>query len=57
MREKLIRNTSDERWRLYWEAVDLAASKATVLRFEDKTPKGGKRVKATKKRAKSKKGR
>lgn len=28
MREKLVRNTSDERWREYWKAVDAAASNA-----------------------------
>ncbi len=36
MTQKLVRNTSNERWRTYWEAVDAAASKAPTLRFQEK---------------------
>ena len=31
MTGKLVRNTSDPRWRDYWKAVDAAASKAPAL--------------------------
>ena len=56
MREKLIRNTSDERWRLFWSAVDAAAAKAPTLRFQEKKAQSeSSQGKATKKSAKTKK--
>lgn len=36
MREKLVRNTSDERWREFWKAVDTAAANARPLRQIEK---------------------
>jgi hypothetical protein len=36
MKEKLVRNSSDERWRAYWKAVDAAASNAPTLRYQEK---------------------
>ena len=41
MREKLVRNTSDERWRAYWNAVDAAASNAPTLRYHEKKIQSG----------------
>jgi hypothetical protein len=32
---KLVRNTSDKKWRVWWEAVYAAASKAPSLRYEE----------------------
>ena len=37
MREKLVRNTSDERWREFWKAVDTAAANARPLRQIEKS--------------------
>jgi len=36
MTEKLVRNTTDERWRKFWEAVDAAAAQAPRLQFEER---------------------
>jgi hypothetical protein len=33
MAEKLIRNTTDKRWREFWEGVDRAAARAPVLYY------------------------
>lgn len=35
MKEKLVRNTSDERWREFWKAVDAAAANAPKLQFTE----------------------
>jgi hypothetical protein len=57
MREKLVRNTSDERWREYWKAVDAAASNAPKLRYQETKSPSKKREGAAKRAAsKSKNG-
>ncbi len=56
MREKLVRNTSDERWREYWKAVDAAASNAPKLRFHETRNSDRNRESARTKTAKPKKG-
>ncbi len=43
MTEKLVRNTSDPKWRAWWEAVEAAAAKAPTLRYDE-----GARAPATK---------
>ena len=40
MREKLVRNTSNEKWRTYWEAVHAAATNAPTLRYQEKKAQG-----------------
>lgn len=56
MREKLVRNTSDERWREYWKAVDAAASNAPKLQFHESKSSGQDRERARIKPSKAKKG-
>ena len=46
MTEKLVRNTSDPKWRAWWEAVEAAAANAPTLRYDE-----GERAPATKARA------
>jgi len=56
MKGKLTRNTSDERWREYWKAVDSAASKAPTLRYrKEEHPEQDRRRSAAKGPSKSRK--
>jgi len=58
MREKLVRNTSEKRWREYWKAVDAAASNAPKLQYhETKTQNQNRQRAVTKTSSKSKKDR
>lgn len=40
MAEKLIRNTTDKRWREFWEGVDRAAARAPVLYYSVEADSG-----------------
>lgn len=57
MTEKLVRNTSDPKWRAWWEAVEAAAAKAPTLRFDEEdrvavtTPKASKKGSTTTRKA------
>lgn len=57
MKEKLVRNTSEKRWREYWKAVDAAASNAPTLRFHETKSSSQNRERARTKTSRAKKNR